>query len=199
MAHGYFHAAPDPRREPYVILMPLPNVTGELHMGHALNNSLQDCLIRWSRMRGLNAMWQPGLDHASIAVHVVMERRLAQQGLTRFELGRERFLEETWKWKEQIGGRILDQLRRLGCSCDWDRTTFTMDPRYYAAVQECFVRLYRKGLIYKGTRMINWCPKDQTSISDLEVEYVETPSTLYYLRYRGEDGGEGVVIATQRP
>jgi valyl-tRNA synthetase len=196
---GYFHAVADPPRRPYVIMMPLPNVTGELHMGHALNNSLQDCLIRWSRMRGLNAMWQPGLDHASIAVHVVMERRLAQRGLTRQDLGRERFLEETWQWKEQIGGRILDQLRRLGCSCDWDRTTFTMDPRYYRAVQECFVQLYRKGLIYKGTRMINWCPKDQTSISDLEVEYVETPSTLYYLRYRGADGGDGVVIATQRP
>jgi valyl-tRNA synthetase len=198
LAHREFHAVPDPRR-PYVIMMPLPNVTGVLHLGHALNNPLQDCLIRWSRMRGLNAMWQPGLDHASIAVHVVMERRLAQQGLTRFDLGRERFLEETWKWKEQIGGTILEQLRRLGCSCDWDRTTFTMDPPYYRAVQECFVRLYRKGLIYKGKRMINWCPKDRTSISDLEVEYVETPSTLYYVRYPGADGGEGVVVATQRP
>jgi valyl-tRNA synthetase len=199
MERGYFHAVPDGSRRPYTVLMPLPNVTGELHMGHALNNSLQDCLIRWSRMRGLNAMWQPGLDHASIAVHVVMERRLSQQGLTRFDLGRERFLAETWKWKEQIGGTILQQLRRLGCSCDWERTTFTMDPHYSAAVQECFVRLFRKGLIYKGTRMINWCPKDQTSISDLEVEYVEEAGTLYYLRYRGEDGGPGIVIATQRP
>jgi valyl-tRNA synthetase len=199
LVHGEFHAVPDPARRPYVIMMPLPNVTGVLHMGHALNNSLQDCLIRWSRMRGLNAMWQPGLDHASIAVHVVMERRLAERGLTRFDLGRERFLEETWKWKEQIGGTILGQLRRLGCSCDWDRTTFTMDPHYYRAVQECFVRLYRKGLIYKGKRMINWCPKDQTSISDLEVEYVETTGTLYYVRYPAEDGGEGVVVATQRP
>jgi valyl-tRNA synthetase len=196
---GYFHAVPDPSRRPFVIMMPLPNVTGELHMGHALNNGLQDCLIRWSRMRGLNAMWQPGLDHASIAVHVIMERRLAQQGLSRFDIGRERFLEEVWKWKEQIGGTILQQLRRLGCSCDWARTAFTMDPQYYAAVQECFVRLYRKGVIYKGTRLINWCPKDQTSISDLEVEYVEEASTLYYLRYRGEGGGPGVVIATQRP
>lgn len=199
LAHGEFHAVLDPARRPYVILMPLPNVTGELHMGHALNNSLQDCLIRWSRMRGLNAMWQPGLDHASIAVHVVMDRRLAQQGLTRFELGRERFLEETWKWKEQIGGTILGQLRRLGCSCDWERTTFTMDPGYTDAVLECFIRLYRKGVIYKGKRMINWCPKDQTSVSDLEVEHVETPSTLYYVRYPGEDGGERIVIATQRP
>jgi valyl-tRNA synthetase len=199
LAHGEFHAVPDPTRRPYVIMMPLPNVTGELHMGHALNNSLQDCLIRWSRMRGLNAMWQPGLDHSGIAVHVVMDRRLAQQGLTRFDLGRDRFLEETWKWKEQIGGTILDQLRRLGCSCDWERTTFTMDPGYTDAVLECFIRLYRKGLIYKGKRMINWCPKDQTSVSDLEVEHVETPTTLYYVRYPGEDGGEGVVIATQRP
>jgi valyl-tRNA synthetase len=199
MAHGYFHAVPDPGREPYVIVMPLPNVTGELHMGHALNNGLQDCLIRWNRMRGRNAMWQPGTDHASIAVHVVMERRLAQQGLTRFDLGRDKFLAETWKWREQIGTRILEQMRRLEFSCDWDRTVFTMDPGYSEAVVECFLRLYRKGLIYKGKRMINWCPKDQTSISDLEVEFVETLSTLYYLRYRAEDGGEGIVIATQRP
>jgi valyl-tRNA synthetase len=199
LAHDEFRARPDPRRQPYAIMMPLPNVTGELHMGHALNNSLQDCLIRWSRMRGFEALWQPGLDHAGIAVHVVMDRRLAQQGLTRGELGRERFLEETWKWKEQTGGTILGQLRRLGCSCDWERTTFTMDPAYAAAVMECFVRLYRKGLIYKGKRMINWCPKDQTSISDLEVEYVETPSTLYDIRYPGEEGDAGVVVATQRP
>ncbi len=199
LAHGEFHAVPDAARRPYVIMMPLPNVTGELHMGHALNNGLQDCLIRWSRMRGLNAMWQPGMDHAGIAVHVVMDRRLAQQGLTRFDLGRERFLEETWRWKEQIGGTILGQLRRLGCSCDWERTTFTMDPGYADAVIECFIRLYRKGLIYKGKRMITWCPKDQTSVSDLEVEHVETPSALYYVRYPGEDGGEGVVVATQRP
>jgi valyl-tRNA synthetase len=199
LSRGEFHAVPDPARRPYVIVMPLPNVTGELHVGHALNNSLQDCLIRWSRMRGLNAMWQPGLDHAGIAVHVVMDRRLAAQGQTRFALGRERFLEETWKWKEQIGGTILGQVRRLGCSCDWDRTVFTMDPGYTDAVLDGFIRLYTKGLIYKGKRMINWCPKDQTSVSDLEVEYVETPSALYYVRYPGEDGGEGVVIATQRP
>ncbi len=199
MGRGYFHAVPDPSRRPYVVMMPLPNVTGELHIGHALNNSLQDCLIRWSRMRGLNAMWQPGTDHASIAVHVIMERRLAKEGLTRFDLGRERFLEETWKWKEEIGTTILGQMRRLGFSCDWERTAFTMDPGYYAAVEECFIRLYRKGLIYKGKRMINWCPKDQTSISDLEVEHEEEPSTLYYLRYRAEDGGPGLVIATQRP
>ncbi len=199
MARGYFHAVPDPRREPYAIMMPLPNVTGELHMGHALNDGLQDCLIRWNRMRGRNAMWQPGTDHASIAVHVVMERRLARQGLTRFDLGRDRFLEETWKWREQIGSTILGQMRRMEFSCDWERTAFTMDPAYYDAVLECFIRLYRKGLIYKGKRMINWCPKDQTSISDLEVEYVETPSTLYSLRYAGTEGGEGIVIATQRP
>ncbi len=199
MERGYFRAVPDSSRRPYVIMMPLPNVTGELHMGHALNNGLQDCLIRWSRMRGLNALWQPGLDHASIAVHVVMEHRLAAQGRTRFDLGRDQFLAETWKWKEQIGSTMLMQLRRLGCSCDWDRTTFTMDPGYYAAVEECFIRLYRKGVIYKGMRMINWCPKDQTSIADLEVEHREEQSTLYYLRYRGEDGGPGIVIATQRP
>jgi len=199
LAAGEFHAVPDPARRPYVIMMPLPNVTGELHIGHALNNCLQDCLIRWSRMRGYNAMWQPGLDHAGISVHVIMDRRLAQQGLTRFDLGRERFLEETWTWKEQIGGTILGQLRRLGCSCDWERTVFTMDPGYADAVLEAFIRLFDKGLIYKGKRMISWCPKDQTSVSDLEVEYVETPTTLYFVRYPGADGGEGVVVATQRP
>ena len=198
-ALGLFHAVPDPGRRPYCIMMPLPNVTGELHIGHALNNALQDCLIRWSRMRGLNAMWQPGLDHASIAVHVVMERRLAERGLTRFDLGRERFLDETWKWKEQIGETILHQLRRLECSSDWERTVFTMDPAYTHAVLEGFVRLFHKGLIYRGKRMINWCPHDQTSLSDLEVEYVETPTTLYYVRYLAEDGGEGIVVATQRP
>ncbi len=199
LAHREFHAVPDPARRPYVIMMPLPNVTGELHMGHALNNSLQDCLIRWGRMRGLNAMWQPGLDHAVISGQVGMDRRLAKEGLTRFDLGRERFLEEIWKWKQQIGGTILGQLRRLGCSADWERTTFTMDPAYADAVLEAFVRLYQKGVIYKGKRMISWCPKDQTSLSDLEVEHVETPSTLYYVRYRGEDGGDGIVVATQRP
>ena len=196
---GYFRAVPDPGQQPYTIMMPLPNVTGELHMGHALNNGVQDCLVRWNRMRGRNALYQPGMDHAGIAVHVVMDRRLARDGRTRFTLGRERFLEETWKWREQIGQSILGQMRRLLLSCDWERSIFTMDPGYSRAVTECFIRLYRKGLIYKGKRMINWCPKDQTSISDLEVEYVQERSTLYYVRYRGADGGEGVVIATQRP
>ncbi|HKX18653.1 MAG TPA: valine--tRNA ligase [bacterium] len=196
---GYFRAVPDPARRPYTIMMPLPNITGELHMGHALNNGVQDCLIRWQRMRGRDALYQPGMDHAGIAVHVVMDRRFAKEGLTRFSLGRERFLEETWKWRKEIGQAILGQMRRLLLSCDWERSTFTMDPAYYGAVEECFIRLYRKGLIYKGKRMINWCPKDQTSISDLEVEYVEEQSTLYYVRYPGADGGDGVVIATQRP
>ena len=199
MARGYFHAVPDPARTPYAIMMPLPNVTGELHIGHALNNGLQDLLIRWRRMRGYNALWQPGTDHASIAVHVVMERHLAREGKTRFDIGRERFLEETWKWKEEIGVKIFDQMRRLEFSCDWERAVFTMDPAYYAAVQECFIRLYQRGLIYKGKRMINWCVKDQTSVSDLEVEYVTEESALFYLRYRGADGGPGIVIATQRP
>ncbi|HLY22627.1 MAG TPA: valine--tRNA ligase [bacterium] len=198
-ARGYFRAVPDPSRRPYTIMMPLPNVTGELHMGHALNNGVQDCLIRWSRMRGHNALYQPGMDHAGIAVHVVMDRRLAKEGLTRFSLGRERFLEETWKWREEIGQAILGQMRRLLLSCDWKRTIFTMDPGYSRAVAECFIRLYNKGFIYKGKRMINWCPKDQTSISDLEVEYVEEQSTLYYVRYPGAGGDDGVVIATQRP
>jgi valyl-tRNA synthetase len=198
-ARGYFRAVPGAARRPYTIMMPLPNVTGELHMGHALNNGVQDCLIRWQRMRGREALYQPGTDHAGIAVHVVMDRRLAREGLTRLALGRERFLEETWKWREQIGDTILNQMRRLLLSCDWQRAVFTMDPGYSRAVTECFIRLYRTGFIYKGTRMINWCPKDQTSISDLEVEYVEEQSTLYHVRYPGAGGGPGIVIATQRP
>ncbi|HEV2439079.1 MAG TPA: valine--tRNA ligase [bacterium] len=211
-ARGYFRAVPDAARRPYTIMMPLPNVTGELHIGHALNNGVQDCLVRWQRLRGRNALYQPGTDHASIAVHVVMDRRLAREGLTRFDLGRERFLEEAWKWREQIGQTILGQMRRLLLSCDWARTTFTMDPGYSRAVAECFIRLFRKGVIYKGKRMINWCPKDLTSISDLEVEYAEEQSTLYYVRYPGAPsrpvppggggqagGSEGIVIATQRP
>jgi valyl-tRNA synthetase len=195
----YFHAPVDPSRTPFCVMMPLPNITGTLHMGHALNHTVQDLLTRWHRMRGFNAMWLPGTDHASIATHVVIERELARQGTSRFELGRERFLEFARAWKEKYGGLIYNQIRRMGSGCDWDRVTFTMDPAYYDAVIECFLRLYRKGYIYYGKRMINWCPKDQTSVSDLEVDYQTVQSHLWYVRYRGADGGPGVVIATQRP
>ncbi len=199
LARGYFHAPVDPRRTPFVIMMPLPNITGTLHMGHAINHTIQDVLTRWRRMQGYNAMWLPGTDHASIATHVVMERELAKEGKTRFDLGREKFLEYAWAWKEKYGGLIYNQIRRLGMGCDWERVTFTLDPGYYDAVIECFLRLYRKGYIYYGQRMINWCPHDQTSVSDLEVDYQPLDSHLWYVRYRGADGGPDVVIATQRP
>ncbi|MDR7435543.1 MAG: valine--tRNA ligase [Armatimonadota bacterium] len=199
LERGYFRATVDETRRPYAIMMPLPNVTGSLHMGHALNNTLQDLLTRFRRMQGFNALWQPGTDHAGIATQNVVERELAKEGLTREMLGREKFLERVWQWKAKYGDLIYTQLKRLGCSCDWDRATFTLDPGYYDAVLEAFIRLYEKGYIYRGKYMVNWCPRCLTSISDLEVEFQEVESTLYYVRYPGADGGEGIVIATQRP
>lgn len=196
---GCFRAPVDPTRRPFAIMMPLPNITGTLHMGHALNHAVQDLLTRWRRMQGYNAMWLPGTDHASIGTHVVMERELAKQGKTRFDLGRERFLEFAWQWKEKYGELIYGQIRRMGSGCDWDRVTFTLDPGYCNAVIECFLRLHARGYIYYGKRMINWCPKDLTSVSDLEVNYQSVASSLWYVRYRGTDGGEGITIATQRP
>ncbi|HXF82250.1 MAG TPA: valine--tRNA ligase [bacterium] len=199
LQRGYFHAPVDPAREPYVIMLPLPNVTGELHMGHASTFSLQDVLIRWRRMQGRNALWQPGTDHAGIATQNVVERELAREGLTLEALGRERFVQRVWEWKERYGHIIVEQLKRMGFSCDWDRYVFTLDPPYYDAVMEAFIRLFNQGLIYRGKRMVNWCPRDQSAISDLEVEYVETDAQLWYVRYRGVDGGPDVTIATQRP
>jgi len=202
---GYFRAVADftrPRgsaRGPYVIMLPLPNVTGELHIGHASTFSLQDVLIRWRRMQGRNALWQPGTDHAGIATQNVVERELAREGLTLEALGREAFVQRVWQWKRQYGGIIDEQLKRMGFSCDWNRYVFTLDPPYYDAVMEAFLRLYRQGVIYRGTRMVNWCPRDQSAISDLEVEYVEVDAELWYVRYRAATGGPGVVIATQRP
>ena len=199
---GYFHAQDAGRAaHPYAIMMPLPNITGELHVGHALNNSLQDALIRYRRMQGREAMWMPGTDHASIAVHVVVERQLAKEGLTRHDLGREAFIERVWRWRDEVGTRIYGQLRRMGFSCDWDRVTFTMDPGYSEAVREAFVRLHANGLIYKGKRIVSWCPTDQTTVSDLEIEQVEAETHLHHVLYRFADGkpGEGIAIATQRP
>jgi valyl-tRNA synthetase len=196
---GYFRAPVDPSRDPFVIMLPLPNVTGELHIGHASTFSIQDLLIRWRRMQGRNALWQPGTDHAGIATQNVVERELAKEGLTLQALGRERFVERVWAWKRQYGGIIDEQLKRMGFSCDWDRYVFTLDPGYYDAVMEAFVRLYDQGLIYRGTRMVNWCPRDESAISDLEVEHVEVDTELWYVRYPGADGGPGIVIATQRP
>ena len=164
-----FHAETDPKKIPYTIVIPPPNVTGQLHMGHALDNTLQDILIRFRRMQGYNAVWIPGCDHAGIATQAKVEASLREEGTNRYELGREKFLERVWDWKEQYGNRIMSQLRSLGSSCDWDRQRFTMDEGCSAAVREVFVSLYDKGLIYQGTRITNWCPNCNTAISDIEV------------------------------
>ena len=196
---GYFRPATDHRRAAYCIVMPPPNVTGELHMGHALNNTLQDVLTRWRRMQGFDVLWLPGTDHAGIATQARVEEQLAREGLTRHDLGREAFLERTWAWKEQYGHRITTQLRRLGASCDWGRERFTMDPGCSAAVVEVFVRLYEEGLIYRDFYIVNWCPRCHTVISDIEVEHEEVPGQLYYIRYPLRDGEGGIVVATTRP
>ncbi len=195
---GFFHAEPDDPGEPFCICIPLPNVTGSLHLGHALNHSIQDALIRWARMRGRNALWQPGTDHAGIATQNVVEKQLAGEGLARHDLGRERFLERVWQWKEESGGLITNQMRRLGTSCDWEREAFTLDDARSRAVREVFVSLYEDGLIYRGHRLINWCPRCATALSDIEVDHEETEGELAYLRYPAAGGGEGVVVATTR-
>ena len=183
----------------FTIVIPPPNVTGSLHMGHALNNTLQDILVRFERMRGRDALWQPGTDHAGIATQMVVERQLAAEGRTRQELGRDAFIERVWKWKDESGGTIIGQLRRLGASCDWARERFTMDDGLSAAVRKVFVTLYREGLIYRDKRLVNWDPKLHTAISDLEVENRETVGKLWYFRYPLEDGSGHITVATTRP
>ncbi len=197
---GYFHAAADSARPPYSIVIPPPNVTGALHMGHALNNTLQDILCRWQRMQGCNVLWMPGTDHAGIATQNVVERQLAAAGQDRHELGRERFIERVWQWKAESGGQIIGQLKRLGASCDWERERFTMDEGLSRAVREVFVRLYEEGLIYRDNRLINWCPRCHTALSDIEVEHEDKAGHLWHLRYPvvGE-AGRFVVVATTRP
>ncbi len=200
LKHGYFEASSRAKKKPYSIVIPPPNITGILHMGHALNNTLQDILIRYKRMSGFEALWMPGTDHAGIATQNVVEKSLKEEGLTRHALGREKFLERVWKWREKYGNTIIRQLQRLGCSCDWKRTRFTMDEGLSRAVREVFVRLYEKGLIYRGKYIINWCPRCQTALSDEEVQHKEVTGHLYYLKYEIEDsGGQTVTIATTRP
>ncbi|HEX8042807.1 valine--tRNA ligase [Candidatus Deferrimicrobium sp.] len=199
IAAGSFHADPSRPGDAYSIVIPPPNVTGSLHMGHALNITLQDVLLRYARMNGRNALWLPGTDHAGIATQNVVERELGKEGISRQELGRAAFIERVWKWKEQSGGTILNQLKRLGAACDWERERFTMDEGLSRAVREAFVRLYRKGLVYRGRYIINWCPRCRTALSDLEVSYVEKKGALWYIRYPGMSGEEGVVVATTRP
>jgi valyl-tRNA synthetase len=168
---GFFKAAPNPDKTPYCIVMPPPNITGQLHMGHALDNTLQDLLIRWRRMQGYEALWVPGTDHASIATEAKIVEAMRQEGISKDDLGREGFLERAWAWRNTYGGKIVEQLKKLGSSCDWSRERFTLDEGCSRAVLECFNRLYEKGLIYRGERIINWCPHCLTSISDAEVEY----------------------------
>jgi valyl-tRNA synthetase len=196
---GYFRADENHDREPYSIVIPPPNVTGVLHIGHALNNTLQDVLIRFKRMEGYEALWVPGTDHAGIATQNVVEKQLASEGLTRHAVGREKFIERVWKWKEQSGGTIINQLKKLGASCDWSRERFTMDEGLSEAVKEVFIRLYREGLIYRSNYIINWCPRCQTALADLEVEHQEVLGKLYYLRYPLAEDGRALVVATTRP
>lgn len=195
---GYFRADPNPAKEPFTIVIPPPNVTGRLHMGHALDNTLQDILIRWHRMLGDETLWLPGTDHAGIATQAVVEKHLAEQGLSRHELGREKFLEKVWEWKEIYEKNIIDQLKSLGASLDWSRLRFTMDEGLSKAVEEVFISYYEKGLIYRGDYIINWCPRCSTAISDLEVNYEEKESHLWHLRYPLKDGGY-IEVATTRP
>lgn len=196
----YFHAEVEKDKPPFSIVMPPPNVTGQLHMGHALDNTLQDILTRWRRMQGYNALWIPGTDHAGIATQAKVEEQLAKEGQTKYDLGREKFLERVWAWKEQYGNRITTQLRHLGASCDWDRERFTMDAGCSKAVAEVFVRLFEQGLIYRDYYITNWCPQCQTTISDIEVEHQDKPGQLYYIKYPSKDNPEEyIVIATTRP
>ena len=197
---GTFRASDTSDKEPFAIVIPPPNVTGMLHMGHALNNTLQDIIIRYRRMQGYNALWMPGTDHAGIATQNVVEKELAKEGISRHQIGRKAFIERVWKWREQYGGIILNQLQKLGCSCDWERERFTMDEGLSHAVREVFVRLYNDGLIYRGDYMVNWCPRCHTAISDLEVEYEEEQGGLWYIQYPFADGTVGgVEVATTRP
>ncbi len=199
MGRKYFHAEVDRSKKPFTIVIPPPNVTGKLHMGHALDETLQDILIRYKRMQGYNALWIPGTDHASISTEVKVTNQLKEEGIDKKELGREGFLKRAWQWKEEYGGAIINQLKKLGSSCDWDRERFTMDEGCSEAVLEVFVRLYEKGYIYKGSRIINWCPVCQTSISDAEVEHEEQAGHFWYINYPIADGSGYVKIATTRP
>ncbi len=196
---GFFRADEESQRKAYSIVIPPPNVTGVLHIGHALNNTLQDVLIRFKRMDGYNVLWMPGTDHAGIATQNVVEKQLLEEGLDRHSLGRETFIERVWKWKEQSGGTIIGQLKKLGASCDWSRERFTMDEGLSEAVKEVFVRLYEDGLIYRSQYIINWCPRCQTALSDLEVEHQETLGKLYHLKYPFKEGDRFVIVATTRP
>ena len=196
---GYFKPSDDRTKIPYTIVIPPPNITGKLHMGHALDETIQDILIRYKRMQGFNALWIPGTDHAAIATEAKIVAKMKEAGITKEDLGREGFLERAWDWKKEYGGAIVNQIKKLGCSCDWSRERFTMDEGLSEAVKYVFIKLYREGLIYKGKRMINWCPYCNTSISDAEVEYEEEPTHLWHIRYKVKDEDRYIIVATTRP
>src|SRR6058998_3956153 len=198
-SRGYFRADAKSDRPAFSIVIPPPNVTGSLHMGHMLNFTVHDVIARRKRMQGFNTLWLPGMDHAGIATQNVVERELRKEGVSRHDLGREKFVCRVWQWKEQYGGIILKQTRRIGASCDWSRERFTMDAGLSRAVREVFVRLYEEGLIYRGRYLINWCPRCRTALSDLEVEHAETAGQLYHLRYPLADGSGAIEVATTRP
>src|SRR5580704_11859375 len=194
-----FHVEPEPGQPYFSLAIPPPNVTGSLHMGHMFEHAIIDAQIRWRRMTGVKTLWVPGQDHAGIATQIMVERQLAQEGLTKHDLGREKFEERVWAWKEQYGGRIIEQMKRAGTSCDWTRLRFTLDPGLSRAVRETFVRLYEKGLIYRGDYMVNWCPRCRTALSDLEVEHEETQGSLWHIVYPVEGSSLRLVVATTRP
>ena len=196
---GNFHADETSVKPPYSIVIPPPNVTGVLHMGHALNNTLQDILCRWKRMCGYEVLWMPGTDHAGIATQNVVEKQLAAEGKDRHDLGRDAFIERVWKWRGESGGQIINQLKRLGASCDWERERFTMDEGLSKAVREVFVKLYEEGLIYRDNRLINWCPRCHTALSDLEVEHEDRKGSLWHLRYPVIGTDRQLIVATTRP
>lgn len=196
---GYFKPSKDKSKGCYSIVMPPPNITGKLHAGHALDDTIQDILIRYKRMQGISTLWLPGTDHAAIATEAKIVAKLKEEGITKENLGREKFLEKAWEWKKEYGDMIISQVKKLGCSCDWSRERFTMDEGLTKAVQKVFIDLYNKGLIYKGKRMINWCPYCNTSISDAEVEYEEETSHLWHIKYKVEGEDKYIIVATTRP
>lgn len=197
--NNYFRAEADPSKIPFTIVIPPPNITGQLHLGHALDNTIIDILIRFKRMQGYSALYLPGCDHASIATEVKIVEQMKKEGLTKNDVGSEGFLERAWGWKEQYGGRIVEQLKKMGVSCDWSRLAFTMDDNCSRAVREVFVNLYEKGLIYRGDRIINWCPGCKTALSDAEVEYTEDASFFWHLKYPVKGENRSITVATTRP
>src|SRR5882724_3475994 len=194
-----FHAEARPGEPYFSLVIPPPNVTGSLHIGHMFEHSIIDAQVRWRRMLGLNTLWVPGTDHAGISTQIMVERQIAEEGLTKHDLGREKFEARVWEWKEKYGGRIVEQMKRAGDSCDWMRERFTLDPGLSRAVREAFVRLYEKGLIYRGAYMVNWCPRCQTALSDLEVVHEETQGQLWHIRYPVNGSSIKLVVATTRP